>query len=258
MKLSEVLRITLLLCLPCALMTGLLAALLPEFALDGSMAAAALLLSDIGGTIGTPILIVALCILLGWVGPRGQRVTEGLLVFFVLSAGIAAQAWLNESLIKETVREPRPCILLLHEAGLIEDVEAFYSMSKPARRARLEWIMADGDREIPGVDTSAAVRAHYLHEAGFSFPSGHTLAAFSVCAFFLFWGLLRMGPRKLWTLTPLLLFAIGMGLARNILRVHTPLDVGVGGVLGSLSGAGLGMLVGSLGAGAGRRPWRRS
>jgi undecaprenyl-diphosphatase len=69
----------------------------------------------------------------------------------------------------------------------------------------------------------------------FSFPSGHTAAAFAVAAAF---------AGEAGGLGPLaLLLAVGIGLSRVYLGAHYPLDVGAGAVLGVLAGIGARFLV---------------
>ena len=62
----------------------------------------------------------------------------------------------------------------------------------------------------------------------FSFPSGHTTAAFAVAAAFAGAGF-GLGPASL-------ALAAGIGLSRVYLGAHYPLDVAVGAVLGSACG----------------------
>ena len=70
----------------------------------------------------------------------------------------------------------------------------------------------------------------------FSFPSGHTAAAFAVAAAF------AGEPHGLGPIA--LLLSVGIGLSRVYLGAHYPLDVGVGAVLGVLSGLAARVLVG--------------
>jgi undecaprenyl-diphosphatase len=63
----------------------------------------------------------------------------------------------------------------------------------------------------------------------FSFPSGHTAAAFAVAV-------AMSGVHPL-LLPPLLLVAIVVGYGRMYLGVHYPLDVGAGAAVGLLTGS---------------------
>jgi undecaprenyl-diphosphatase len=63
----------------------------------------------------------------------------------------------------------------------------------------------------------------------FSFPSGHTAAAFAVAV--------AMAAVHPWLLPPLLLLAIVVGYGRMYLGVHYPLDVGAGAAVGLLTGS---------------------
>jgi undecaprenyl-diphosphatase len=69
----------------------------------------------------------------------------------------------------------------------------------------------------------------------FSFPSGHTAAAFAVAVAF------AGEPRALGPAT--LLFATGVGLSRVYLGAHYPLDVAAGGALGVVAGLAARLLV---------------
>lgn len=69
----------------------------------------------------------------------------------------------------------------------------------------------------------------------FSFPSGHTAAAFAVAVAF------AGEPAALGPLA--LLLATGIGLSRVYLGAHYPLDVAAGGVLGTFAGLAARLLV---------------
>ncbi len=69
----------------------------------------------------------------------------------------------------------------------------------------------------------------------FSFPSGHTAAAFAVAVAF---------AGEPWGLGPLaLLLSVGIGLSRVYLGAHYPLDVGAGALLGVFAGVAARLLV---------------
>jgi undecaprenyl-diphosphatase len=69
----------------------------------------------------------------------------------------------------------------------------------------------------------------------FSFPSGHTAAAFGVAVAF---------AGEPWGLGPLaLLLAVGIGLSRVYLGAHYPLDVAAGATLGVFAGVAARLLV---------------
>ncbi len=69
----------------------------------------------------------------------------------------------------------------------------------------------------------------------FSFPSGHTAAAFAVAVAF---------GGEPYALGPLaLLLAVGIGLSRVYLGAHYPLDVGAGALLGAISGLAARLIV---------------
>jgi undecaprenyl-diphosphatase len=69
----------------------------------------------------------------------------------------------------------------------------------------------------------------------FSFPSGHTTAAFAVAVAYI-GAPVGLGPLSL-------LFAVGIGLSRVYLGAHYPLDVAAGAALGSLAGVAARLLL---------------
>jgi undecaprenyl-diphosphatase len=85
------------------------------------------------------------------------------------------------------------------------------------------------DAKITGFEALAA------NPDRFSFPSGHTAAAFGVAIAFV-GAPLGLGPAAL-------LLAVGIGLSRVYLGAHYPLDVAAGAALGSLAGIAARLIV---------------
>jgi undecaprenyl-diphosphatase len=79
-------------------------------------------------------------------------------------------------------------------------------------------------RKRPALDIQASVPPDR-----FSFPSGHTAAAFAVAV-------AMTGTMPL-LVPPLLVLAIIVGYGRMYLGVHYPLDVGAGAAVGLLTGS---------------------
>ncbi len=84
--------------------------------------------------------------------------------------------------------------------------------------------------------TNEAVREHWVHETGFSFPSGHSIASMTFASYFFILGLTMVQRQRHWAFGILPLWALGVCASRPLLFVHTWIDVSVGGALGTLAG----------------------
>ena len=108
--------------------------------------------------------------------------------------------------------------------------EDFYeSGDKEARREPLATALNRVPRPFP---LSSSIEAHWIEETGYSFPSGHAFSAMFLATFFLAIGATYLATKRLWIFYALLPWALAVCYSRSILRVHTPTDITVGGLLG--------------------------
>jgi phosphatidylglycerophosphatase B len=205
--------------------------------LTGPLALAAYWVAESGGVFGIPVLgAVMIALLISRPGvSRKQRTREALVVALVLGAVLGGGAYLNEHLVKPAFKVPRPNILELAERppdapALGMSAEAFYALPDKARSDHLEGVLT------PGAGLHERVRAHWIAETGYSFPSGHSFSAMTFATFFLAMGLSYFAKGRLWVFHLLVLWAVAVCFSRPILRVHSPTDVCVGALQGIVAG----------------------
>lgn len=191
---------------------------------------------------GIPVMLVLMALLVSNLPRRSlrQRSSEIVLMLGVLSVVLALVSFLNENYIKPDFHIFRPNIQLLadHPVGqpaLKMSAADFYAM--PDKHARSEYLSVI----LNGVDYTGPmlqplVKQHWIHETGFSFPSGHTTAATALASFFLALALGRFSGKGLLPYLMLPLWAILVAASRIVLQVHSPLDVLAGGIQGFVVG----------------------
>jgi phosphatidylglycerophosphatase B len=193
-----------------------------------------------GSVTGATAIAVVSVLALTLRTPRaGRRVVRELSTHVVvLGVLLGGGALANEYLLKPAVTAPRPNIVALAEAGVLGMApEAWYdSMDREERRNHLHDVLSDPTREAPAL--TDRVRTHWIHEAGFSFPSGHSFSAMLLSTYFVLLGsaLALTGWRRALYLLPV--WAVGIAWSRVLLGVHRPADVIWGGLLGLLLGTG--------------------
>ena len=190
--------------------------------------------ASLWGAIGMALILV--CALTvrsdGW----RRRGKEAAIHMVVLALLLGGAAWGNEHLLKPALGVYRPHIVRLHEVDALgmSPGQFYGSMGRQERRAHLQAILDD-----PGLDAiplAPAVRRHWIHETGYSLPSGHALTAMCLATYFLILGI-RVSRRRWGGFFALLpLWAVSIGWSRGLLEVHTPWDVVLGGALGGLLG----------------------
>ena len=209
---------------------------LPDIALNTGLADLVVLVTDTA--VWPRVALLSLTALIVLTSRRGidsrrRRVEAGAMVVVLLVA-VAGNAGLNEYVVKPLFGVPRPNIEALADAGALgtefPNAEAFYaSGNKAARRDVLRERLATLETPL----LSERVRAHWIHETGYSFPSGHSTAAMTIASLLVAFGLVWLsGWRRLLTAVVIPALAVAVVYSRLLLDVHTVGDA----VAGTLAG----------------------
>lgn len=245
----------------------------PYFDLTGWIGTVAHRLAVLGGSKGTPWIVGSLILVV--VSRPGlaikRRVVEALALAVVTLTLLGGGSAFNEFVIKRTFKEPRPHIKLLArtptdtppEASILKmSADSLYRLDKATRRAYIEeisgydeLISAPASRRLcfeeygDELHLNQRVCRHWASTTGgYSFPSGHAYSAMFLATFFLGLALYALAG---WRLAFFQFLVVPYGVlvcySRTVLRVHSPLDISVGGLLGVLFGlAGIVLVVAVL------------
>ncbi|MGV3503446.1 MAG: phosphatase PAP2 family protein [Adhaeribacter sp.] len=190
-------------------------------------------LSESGGVFGTGILVTVLCLFFasfrsGW--KKKTRSFAGSLGFFALVLG--GIAFVNENALKPFLQKPRPSHKFLLQAGVQDTslLTKYYQNEVEQRRAYLRVFIQQNPEKVKAI--SPRVLNHWVEEAGYSFPSGHSQNAFLLATILVFW-LWGVLPRRqqYWMALPVT-WAVMVCLSRVALGVHTETDVAFGAAFG--------------------------
>ncbi|MFC2106422.1 phosphatase PAP2 family protein [Candidatus Bipolaricaulota bacterium] len=216
----------------------LLSSLLPGIGLGGAFSALLCWLSSTAGVTGAILIGLVLVGLLVFRATLSRRrgLQEVLIHAAVLAVLLGGGALANEYLIKDSLAVHRPNIVRLAEEDALGMTAAqFYSsMDRRERQGYLDQVLTD-----PGFDAielTAKVRDHWIHETGYSLPSGHTYAAMLLATYSLAAGAAFTGGRRRWIFYLLPCWSVLVAWSRVLLGVHRPEDVVWGGLLGMLLG----------------------
>ncbi|MFC2079127.1 phosphatase PAP2 family protein [Candidatus Bipolaricaulota bacterium] len=217
----------------------LLAFFLPGIRLDTTFSVWLYWLTGTAGVTGAILIGLALVGLLVLRAPLSRRrclwetAVHITVLGFLLGGGVLA----NEHLIKASLAVHRPNIVQLAAEDVLgmSTEELYSSMDKEERRRYLYQVLTDPD--FDAIPLSANVRDHWIHEAGYSLPSGHTFTAMLLATYFLAMGAVFVGKQRRWILYLLPGWAGLVAWTRVLLGVHRPEDVVWGGLFGMLLGA---------------------
>ena len=192
----------------------------------------AYLLSASAGKFGSLVivLVTALCYTI-----RIETIRKKTHTFFksvvAVSLFIGLLAFLNEHLTKPMLKEVRPSHqYILNQLQLNHQLDSVYQLSKTDRQQYFELLINNNLQLFNHIDVK--VRAHWIDEAGFSFPSGHSFNAYllaTIMAFSLFHATNKKWHKYFWV--PFL-WAFMVALSRVAIGAHNPLDVVVGSIAG--------------------------
>lgn len=212
----------------------------PYFNLTQAPAQLAYWLSLSAGTFGVPI-VTALVLLLFITSKNitfQTRWLEICIIVLMVLVCAGGGALINEHILKTQFKVPRPNIVwLAGEDGAgplgMSPGEFYESGDKKIRGEIVGRALA---REPAPVLLGSSIKSHWIEETGYSLPSGHSFSAMFLATFFLMIGATWVATKRLWLFYTLPPWALAVCYSRSILRVHTPLDVTVGGLQGLLVG----------------------
>jgi len=150
---------------------------------------------------------------------------------FTLLVFIGVMAFVNEHLTKPLLKEVRPShYYMLQSSNQIHLLDSLYHLNKDERLTYFNQLVEQNRNLFAQIDTR--VLQHWVEEAGFSFPSGHSFNAFLLATIIAF--SLRNARNRIlhqFYLIPFI-WAVGVAVSRVALGAHTEIDVCFGASLG--------------------------
>ncbi len=195
-------------------------------------------ITESAGKYGTVLIIVVTGIFYSvrfetW-KQRGFNFLKATVALFIF---LGTFAWFNEHITKKATRVPRPSHSFIFEQARPNiAVDSMYFMEEEKRHELLKELIDTNKEKFISFDKK--VIEHWIEEAGYSFPSGHSFNAFllaNIMAFSLF-NSRRKFARNIWFLP--LMWAPVVAISRVAIGAHSALDVSFG--------AGMGILISTL------------
>ncbi len=159
------------------------------------------------------------------------KATLSLSLFFILLA------LLNERYTKHFLKLQRPSHrYMLSQTGRMGEIDSLYLLDKDSRKIYFEKLTTINAKDFQQIDQT--IIAHWVEEAGYSFPSGHTFNAFlfAMILSYAIW-FNRSRPDLRWLFFLPFLWALFVGISRVAVGAHSALDVSAGACLGIIVGA---------------------
>jgi phosphatidylglycerophosphatase B len=189
-------------------------------------------ITESAGREGSVVIVVLTALILTF---RAPSLKNKLKIFFAFSVSVfmilGVLAVVNERMIKPVLKFHRPShTYMITETKSNVLLDSLYSLESQERR--------DFFRKLVDTDTLAfkkihpLILSHWVYEAGYSFPSGHSFNAFMLATIlgFAFYKLGRGPWRNLFFLP--FAWAVFVAVSRVSVGAHTPLDVSGGALIG--------------------------
>ena len=188
--------------------------------------------TESAGRFGTVIIIVISSIVFAL---RASTVKEGVVgivrIFVTLSVILSVFALINEHVVKPILQVPRPSHqYIITQSKSEAKLDSLYTLSATDRRAFFKQLM-DADT-VSYKNWDARVLAHWLEEAGYSFPSGHSFNAFLLAGLLAFCIYYLANKKVRWLYVVPFAWAVMVAVSRVAIGAHTALDVSIGSAIG--------------------------
>ncbi len=192
-------------------------------------------LTQSAGKYGTLFIIVVTAFLYTIrLESKKERLFTFLKSLVTLTLILSIFAYINEHGTKKILKYPRPShTYMISEWGKKIDLDSLYELEKEKRQGFLNDLI----RKTPALQNSIdkKVLDHWVEEAGYSFPSGHSFNAFllaCILSFSIYHTKDHERFRKFCVLP--FVWALMIGVSRVAIGAHTALDVSFGAALGIL------------------------
>lgn len=193
-------------------------------------------------TSGGPVGFFALLLVTGFFyASSAQTRRQKLEVFFKSVVSLALffglLAFVNERYTKPILKSQRPShVYMLNQAGLNSVIDSLYQLDKKARGDFFAALLKNNPLKFRQIDPG--IQAHWIEEAGFSFPSGHTFNAFlfaMILSYAIYFNRSKPNWRKFFFVP--FVWALLVAVSRVAMGAHTDFDVCAGAALGIFTGA---------------------
>lgn len=145
-------------------------------------------------------------------------------------------AFINERYTKPILKSQRPShVYMLNKTGLSNAIDSLYQLDKQARKEFFDVLVKTHPSEFSQI--APAIQRHWVEEAGFSFPSGHSFNAFlfaMILSYAIFHNRSYPKLRNLFFVP--FVWSLLVAVTRVAIGAHSAFDVCAGATLGIILG----------------------